>query len=333
MSRYLHRYGIDPTGVSPSNLVQNEVRTMPRRDRRALVPTYGAFYSKSLRIRDKLTNEVLKSGVHYVTNRLYAETTTEFGQEVYGIIIIIDPKVSDTVLLDYQVVGGKYEDSLPVILELINSVKNDHRGALYSNVSNKPPSVPPVRHLHDIGDIYGFEGLTHAIERTRMTMQLSSVIDYDNYFSYVDRLMVTLAGLGSLLASEVISSHALDINAHSQYLLRAKAETSGITIRTPVPVLPAANAKGVARAPLFQCSPYLCMYRHPQKSMQVVVCRRSDFTGNLDVDATLPGPFSSYQYPSTLAASTGFYWRARYQADDLSWSEWSTPTYFETGTN
>lgn len=333
MSRHLHRYGIDPSGVSPSNLVQNETRTLQRRERRALVPIYGAFYSDSLRIRDKGTGQLLKPGSQYVVSRLYAEPAAEFGKEIYGIIVIIDSQVSDTVVLDYQVVGGKYEDSLPVILELMNAVRNDNRSALYSNVSGKPAGVKPVRHLHDIGDMRGFEGLVHAVERTRMVMELSSVIDYDNYYRYVDRLLESMANLGSLLATEVISNHAMDINAHAGYMLRAKVEGYAVTIRKPSNITPQNNAIDIARNPLFTIGPYYNMYRSPQRSLQVQVCRRSDFSGNLEINANVPGPFSTYQYPSALAPDTGFYWRARYQASDLSWSAWTATSYFKTGFN
>jgi len=333
MSRYLHRYGIDPTGKSTSNLVQNEVRTMERRDKRALVPMYGAFYADSLRIRDKATNELLKKDTHYVVGRLYDEPSAEFGKKVYGIIIITDTRVSDTVVLEYQVVGGKYEDSLPVILELINAVRHDDRTLLYSSIEGAPSGLPPVRHLHDIGDIRGFEGLTHAIDRTRMTIELSSVIDYDNYFSYIDRLMLSLADLSSLLATEIIGNHVLDNQAHSQYMLAAKIENYAVIVRKPKALLPANNAINVPRNPAFTLDPYCCMYRNPQKAMQVHVSKRADFSGNLEIDATVSGPFSVYQYANTLEANKGYYWRARYQADDLSVSDWSTPAYFTTGAN
>jgi len=331
MSRYLHRYGIDPTGVNRSNLVQNEVRTLVRKDRRALVPKYGAFFSESLKVRDKATNQVLKVGTHYTVSRLYDEPTAEFGKEIYGLIVIIDPRVSDTVVIEYQAVGGKYEDSLPIILELISAVKNDHRGALYGSVSGKPSGFKPVRHLHDIGDIYGFEPLVHSIERTRMAMELSGALDHDHYYTYLDRLLLSMANLGSLLASEVINNHAVDITAHAPYILRTRAEASAIIVRRPTIVKPVNNATKVARNPVFELSPYLCMYRNPQRSMQVQVSRRADFSVALDVNASLPGPFSTYQYPSTLLANTGYYWRARYQADDSSFSDWSPVGYFTTG--
>jgi hypothetical protein len=331
MSRYLHRYGIDPTGKNPSNLVQHEVRTLVRRARRALVPKYGAFYSDSLRVRDKATNQLLVAGKHYVPSRLYAEPTAEFGKEVYGIVIITDPMVSDDVVLDYQVVGGQYEDSLPVILELMNTVRNDTRTLSFNAISNRPTTVNPVRHLHDLGDSYGHEYLTHAIERTRMMMELSSNVDYDQYLRYVDHLALTLANLASLLATEIFGSHALDAAAHWPYVLRTKLESSIVIIRKPGGVTPANNATAVSRSPAFILGPYYNMYRAPQKSLHVQVARTNDFSTALVVDAALANTNSSYAYQGSLPANTGLYWRGRYQADDLSWSDWSTPLFFTTG--
>lgn len=331
MSRFLHRYAVDPSGISLSNLVQNEVRTVPHRNRRAIVPKYGAFYAKSMVVRDTTTNVILTLGTHYVFSRLYDEASELFGQEIYGLVILIDSQVSDTVVLDYQVVGGKYEDSLPVILELINAVRNDTRPVQYSSIDNPLTSFYPVRHMHDIGDMFGFEPLVHAVERARMMVELSSQIDYDNYYKHIDVLLTSLANLGSMLAGEVLANHIGDPSSHSQYVLRSKVDSYAIIVQKPNVVAPVNNATNVSRAPNFVLSNYACMYRNLQKATQIQVSQTADFSGTLAIDVTLTGPYSNYQYPGTLQANTAHYWRGRYQADDLSWSDWSDTMYFATG--
>jgi len=329
MSRYLHRYPLDPSGKSPGNLVQREARTLESRARRAIVPTYGAFFSASLKIRDSASNTVLERGVHYIISRIIAEPTARFSQEVSAVIVITDPHVSNTVELQYQVVGGEYEDLLLPILDMIEIAKLDSRSVEYMAIENRPTEFNPVRHLHDLGDIYGFEPVVHAVERARMAMEVSSVIDYDNYYRYVDTMKQSLAAVASALASKLLAKHAVDPMAHSQYILRTKVDSVVFTVRTPAGITPSQGAAGVQRNLAFKLSPYYSMYRNPQKAIQVQIARDNSF-GTLEKDVVLEGVTDTYQIDSLLTANTMFFWRARYQSDDLSWSDWSAVTYFST---
>jgi len=330
MSRYIYRYKLDPTGSSPSNFVRNETRTLQKRQHRALVPLYGAFFADTLRVRDKATNTLLKLGKDYIVGRLLAKPSAQFGKEVYSVIIIKDAGVSDTIELDYQVVGGEYENLLLPILEMLNALKKDSRPTQYTTIDNRPTSFTPVRHMHDIGDLTGFDPVVHEIERARMTMELSSALDYENYYQYTDRLLSNLATLAGRLIADALALHEKDMEAHSNYVLRARSDSAAIIVRAPKLVSPVGSATGVQRNVLLQAGPYYCMYRNPQKAARFQVSKMSDFSDTLIIDAAIQGTITSYQYSSNLAASTRYYWRVAYQADDLSWSPWSAPATFTT---
>ena len=105
------RYPLDPTGVSPDNLVSGELHTMVQRQTRAIATEYGAFYTNSLQVRDTSNNQLLVAGTHYYPAELYELPTARYGKEVCAIIVITDPTVSDQVSLQYQCVGGEFSTS------------------------------------------------------------------------------------------------------------------------------------------------------------------------------------------------------------------------------
>ena len=179
------RYPLDPTGSNPNNLVTGEIQTMPARTVRAIAPDYGAFYSDSLVITDNATNQVLTASQYYAAE-MYSLPSYEFGQEICSIIMITDPTVSSSVSLQYQCLGGEYQTAQTAIIQQIYNLNLDDRPAAWPAIIGKPDAFPPSAHLHDAGDLYGFEYVTNALDRIRAAILLGDDASHDAIYSYID---------------------------------------------------------------------------------------------------------------------------------------------------
>ena len=101
------RYLKDPTGVNKSNLIKNEKHYLTKQIKnRIIVPVEGAFFSKSVVIRDLFHNKKLDRIKDFVCGGLSSHYTKESGEEVCFFIIIHSDLISDSVEIDYQCYGG-----------------------------------------------------------------------------------------------------------------------------------------------------------------------------------------------------------------------------------
>ncbi len=185
------RYPLDPTGTNPDNLVRNEPHSLTNRQYRAIVLDYGAFYSESLRIVDSATGIPL-NGTQYSACELLELPTVNYGKEICSVIIINDPAVSNEVVIDYQALGGEYSYSNKAILQQIDALKLDDRPVAWPAVLGKPDAYPPSMHLHDAGDVFGFEYVVHAIDRLRAAVELGDAASHDAILAYVDKVKAAL---------------------------------------------------------------------------------------------------------------------------------------------
>jgi hypothetical protein len=191
MATEVLRYSLDPTGVNPDNLVSGEVKTMPNRKIRAVAPQYGAFFSKSLVVTDVATGKALTADQYYAAE-MYEQPTLEYGQEICSIVMIVDPTVSSQVSLQYQALGGEYSSSQDAIINQLYNLSLDDRPVSWPNVVGKPDAFPPSPHLHDAGDLYGFEYVVQAIDRLRAAVLLGDTASHDAILRYVDAAIASI---------------------------------------------------------------------------------------------------------------------------------------------
>jgi hypothetical protein len=175
MPQPIIRFALDPTGQSPNNLVVNEAHTLdPNLQVRAIAPIYGPFYQNSLVITDLSTNTTLSQS-QYSCVELLQDATMKFGQGIYALILITDSTVSNTVSINYQVLGGDYQFSAQAVVSAYETLLQDNRPVDWANVLNKPTTYPPSLHEHLLSDVYGFESIIAALERIRNAIILSDV--------------------------------------------------------------------------------------------------------------------------------------------------------------
>jgi hypothetical protein len=221
MTPLVLKYPLDLTGVNPNNLVLGEPHAMVRRKVRAVATNYGPFFTAGLKVYDA-TNPTVPlipgdpvNGGQYVAAELYSEATMRAGKEICAIIVITDQTVSDNILLDYQVVGGEFSSSSSVIAELVAALDLDDRPVLWGDILGKPDAFAPTMHLHDIGDIYGFEYLVEAVERVRAAVLMGDIASHDEIYRYIDHFFDQLDAQTNAVL-DALNNHKSDMgNPHN----------------------------------------------------------------------------------------------------------------------
>ena len=208
----LVQYALDPTGLNSDNLVHNEIHQLtPNRRIRAIAPIYGAYYTEGLIVTDGSTQGVLTKGVDYITVDLVPTASETYGKEICSVILVLNTNVSNTVYITYQVLGGMYTKNFSGIANYINTLAIDNRPVAWPNIIGKPSSFNPTQHLHDIGDVYGFEYITYALERIRSAILVGDNYAYDQVLAYVDSMINTLKNLFIRSLSDY-NAHILDLS-------------------------------------------------------------------------------------------------------------------------
>lgn len=176
----IFRYALDPLGTNQDNLVIGEVQSLSNRAVRAVAPTYGPFYRKGLVVYDNATDQILTPDVQYTVNEMLQDASLHYGQGIYQVILIKDPKVSNKVRINYQVLGGLYQNSFSSLLDIYEAIINDNRSVDWQNVMDKDVTYPPTLHNHLVEDLYGFAPIVAALERIRNAIVLSDVPAFES---------------------------------------------------------------------------------------------------------------------------------------------------------
>lgn len=183
----IYRYPLDGTGVSPDNLVTGEEHQLSNRTIRVAAPTYGGFFAESVKVKDLATDMLLVRGIDYIFGELFEFPTGRYGKEIFGLIVINKPDVSQ-ISIDYQALGGEYSYSMEALIAMVDTIGFDDRPVAWGNILDRPAAFEPASHLHDIGDVYGFEYVVHSIERLRAAVLMGDVVSHDEIYRYIDRV-------------------------------------------------------------------------------------------------------------------------------------------------
>lgn len=183
----LIRYELDPTGINNDNRVENEPHTLTSSQVRAVTPLYGPFFTNNLQVFDVGNGQLLTRGTHFQCVELLQEATLKYGKEICSVVLIIDPLVSSNLSVNYNALGGLYQNDSTAIANLYEAVINDNRQVLWENVLNKPIEYPPTLHRHLLDDLFGFEYVVAALERIRNAILLTDVPAFEALLDLVDR--------------------------------------------------------------------------------------------------------------------------------------------------
>ena len=184
----IYKYPLDLTGNNPNNLVLGEPHVLPPGVNRAVVPNYGAFFSESLVVREKETGRVLVPREEFKAVQLYQEATTHTGLEVTAALVITNEDVGGEIEIDYQAVGGEFSYSASGLRTMLNDLDLDNRPVRWGDMLGLPDVFPPAPHLHDAGDLYGFEYLVEAIDSLRHAIMLGQEAALGELRQYIAHL-------------------------------------------------------------------------------------------------------------------------------------------------
>jgi hypothetical protein len=189
MTYPVYRYGLDPTGISTDNFVPNEPYVLADRRIRAIVPKEGSFYGDSVALIDSATGQPLTKGVHYVCAEYLRTPSQMYGQPVYGIILVIDQKVSSSGLVSYQAVGGHYSTTTDTLKSLLEQKRDDGTEYNYYDVVGKPDAFDPTPHFHSLSDGMKFEYMVFMLERIRNAILWKDSPALQDVYNYINSLL------------------------------------------------------------------------------------------------------------------------------------------------
>lgn len=202
MQNLIVKYPLDLRGNSAVNRVQKERHELPANGNRVIVPIYGPFYTAGLIVREYSTGRVLERNVQWKAVQLYQEAVQRTGKEVCAVIVIVDNSVGNLIEIDYQVVGGKFSRAVPVIKQLIEDLEIDERAVQWGDLLAVPEAFPPVSHLHDAGDLYGFEYVVAALEEVHKAILIGDAAAHEEIVRYIEeQAEVALLGRQELQAN------------------------------------------------------------------------------------------------------------------------------------
>lgn len=159
MTPKLIKYPFDETGRNPTNRVLGEPHDLSHLKNlkyRALVLNNGYFYTDGLVVRDSVGQE-LKQGIDYHVAFYNAEVGKATGLEACAVIVIDNPRVSDVVHIDAQMVGGDYTYLSTALRYVVHTLSRDTRSVQWENIRGKPADYRPTGHLHGWWELYGFD--------------------------------------------------------------------------------------------------------------------------------------------------------------------------------
>lgn len=184
----IYRYPLDSSGVSPDNLVTGEEHQLSNRAVRCIAPTYGGFFAQSVVVKDAVSQLQLIRGVDYNFGELFEFPTGRYGKEIFGIIVITKPNVTK-VSIAYQALGGDYSYSMDALIAMYDNLELGERPVEWGKIIGRPGLFNPASHFHDIGDVYGFEYVVHAIDLLRQAILTGDTVSHDEIYRYIDRII------------------------------------------------------------------------------------------------------------------------------------------------
>ena len=153
----------DPTGKATLNLVIGEGRTFSTAEDRIFIPSHGPYYTESVVIMDG--DKRLMRGVDFKCLLLYAGASKATSKEVGVAIKILNPTITG-VTVDYQVVGGKYQDVIPVLQDLMDNLGDELVSPIrWLDIVGKPDKYNAAAHNHPYWEFAGWGVLLTPLDK------------------------------------------------------------------------------------------------------------------------------------------------------------------------
>jgi hypothetical protein len=140
---------------------------------RVCVLSHGAFYTKSLVVRDN-TGRLLSPVTDFKTTYHYEQLSKLTAKEVMGLIVVTNPAVVSPLTVQYQAVGGNFAVSIPELKALLDSIKEDNFDLKWEDIIGKPTAYVPEDHEHEYWQLWGMETTVTEIDRIAAAWKVGS---------------------------------------------------------------------------------------------------------------------------------------------------------------
>ena len=200
-------YPLDLQGNNPANFIVNEIRTFNTAAQRLFVPSAGPFYRMDFEIRNNVTNQLLLPNADYKIVHLHKAAVLISGKNVNAGIYVHNTNIP-SVRVSYRVIGGHFADTADVIRQLfLDNPPTDAATIPWDHVFGAPAQMPPVEHLHDMLDTYGYGNLITVLEQLRVAVIAGDGPAIDAIYRYIE---ILLTNSGFVTAQEVLNMINLD---------------------------------------------------------------------------------------------------------------------------
>lgn len=186
MSNPVIHLPLDLTGTALTNKVSAELHIVAATGQRAIATRRGPYFTHGMIVRNKTTAAELVPDVNYRAVHFMIEAGLRTGQEICAVIIILPTTNATEIEIDYQAIGGEYGASVSAIEQMIESLDLDNRTVYWGDLIGAPEYFPPTAHLHDVGDVYGFEYLVAVLEQIRRAILMGDQAAFDELRQYID---------------------------------------------------------------------------------------------------------------------------------------------------
>lgn len=215
------QYEIDTNGTSADNKITDEVHTLVKGKKlRAVSPLKGAFYTSSMKIKNKITEEYLVPLSDYIFVELYESLSIKYNKDIAGVVIITNAEIQGDYVFEYQVVGGYFNPSTEPLSNFINNKSAEVLSIEKWAELNNPGFFLPSPLVHELGTNYGFEYAVYAIERIRSAVMRADSSAYDYILNYIKDF---ISGLIDLINNEIDVNLKDILNEYKRKLTKALA--------------------------------------------------------------------------------------------------------------
>lgn len=209
----LHKYPVDWTGESLNNRTKSEVKDMNKIYNlafRCVVLDHGYFYTDKLFIVDD-TGYTLQPDLDYQCISFNNEVFSKTGKTACAVIVIRNPKVSNVIYVDAQMVGGSFERVGKAIAQMSMGLLNNTRKVHWNNITGKPDKFRAGGHMHPLWELYGFTPSVVQFKRMAAALGKSTDKVLDGiYLDFDEKMKLIEKDLAAIEAQ--LTAHIADEN-------------------------------------------------------------------------------------------------------------------------
>ena len=175
-------YEFDTSGTNPANLIPDEqhiiIAPAEIGDYHFFVPFNGPFFESGLIVTHYPSGLTLTYGVDFSFGYKFITASISCGKSIYGAIVLYDQELAGSIEVTYQTLGGEWEITEAIALDLESTAVEDPRGTTWEEIVVPANEFPVVDVDYNLNDLIGEVDLIESIEGIASEVSASQ-IEYD----------------------------------------------------------------------------------------------------------------------------------------------------------